>query len=310
MEQGGNGEVPGGVNSFWLELLGSEVRFREAGGFMTRSVEAGVGDPVILLHGISGHAETWVRNVSVLGQHCRVYALDMLGHGFSAKPAIDYTVEALAEHVVAFLDAVGVPRAHLVGQSLGGWVATWLAVHRPDRVTSLVNVTGAGLHLSADASELTARVGQQVGDATRRALDQPTREKVRARLEWLMHDPSVVTEELVETRFRIYTRPDFAAVAHRLVEAFTAASRPEELLTSERLSRIICPTLVVWTRQNPTMPWQVGEAASEQIPGAVFRLLNAAGHWPQYEKPMEFNQLVGDFLRSQSGDGARVVGAN
>lgn len=252
---------------------------------------------MILLHGITGHAETWARNVLPLSENdYRVHALDMLGHGLTAKPNIDYDVGALAQHVLGFLDAIGAPRAHLVGQSLGGWVACWLAIRHPDRVASLVSVTGAGLELASDGASLTAEVGRKVGDATKKALDSPTREKVRTRLEWLMHDPSVVTDELVETRFCIYTRADFAAVAGHLVDAFTARPQAEDMLTPERLERVTCPTLVLWTRQNPTMPWQVGEAASRMIPGASFALIEDAGHWPQYEKPAEFNRLVGGFL--------------
>ncbi|MFC7655377.1 alpha/beta fold hydrolase [Pseudonocardia benzenivorans] len=295
-------DAPGVVTrSFWLDLLGAEVRFRDANGHCTRSIEAGTGEPVVLLHGISGHAETWVRNVGPLAQDFRVHSLDMLGHGFTAKPAIDYSIQVLADHVLGFLDAIGARRAHLVGQSLGGWVAAWLAVHHPDRVASFVSVTGAGLELTEDGADLTARVGRKVGDATRRALAEPTREKVRTRLEWLVHDPAVVTDELVETRFRIQTQADFAAVAGRLVDAFTAAPRPQEVLTADLLRQISSPTLILWTRQNPTMPWEVGRKAAEIIPGAAWYLMEDAGHWPQFEKPDEFLDVVGGFLRSVSG---------
>ncbi|GAB3364607.1 alpha/beta fold hydrolase [Modestobacter lapidis] len=292
------GTTPPQGNSFWVDLLGTEVRYRQAGPYRTRSVEAGTGEPVVLLHGISGHAETWVRNVAILGRDFRVHAIDMLGHGFTDKPQIEYSIRALAQHVLGFLDEIGAPRAHLVGQSLGGWVAAFLAVHHPERVASLVSVTGAGLQLDADGAALTEQVGQKVAAATTKALDTPTREKVRARLEWLVHDPSVVTDELVETRYRIYTRPDFAAIAGDMVAGFTARVRPEEMLTAERLATISCPTLVLWTRQNPTMPWPVGEAASRIIPDAAFHLMEDAGHWPQFEKPSEFQAVVGGFLRS------------
>jgi 2-hydroxy-6-oxo-6-(2'-carboxyphenyl)-hexa-2,4-dienoate hydrolase len=293
------------ADSFWVDLLGTEIRFRQAGPYRTRSVEAGTGEPMVLLHGVSGHAETWVRNVAVLGRGFRVHAIDMLGHGFTDKPAIDYSIAALGEHVLGFLDEIGAPRAHLVGQSLGGWVAGWLAVHHPDRVASLVSVTGAGLQLDEAGAALTAKVGQQVAAATNRALAAPSRESVRTRLEWLVHDPAVVTDELVETRYRIYTRPDFAAIAGDLVAGFTSRARPAEMLTAERLATIGCPTLVLWTRQNPTMPWQVGEAASRIIPGAAFHLMEDAGHWPQFEKPAEFHTVVGEFLHSvTAGDAA------
>jgi 2-hydroxy-6-oxo-6-(2'-carboxyphenyl)-hexa-2,4-dienoate hydrolase len=304
------GTTPPQVDSFWVDLLGTEVRYRQAGPYRTRSVEAGAGEPLLLLHGISGHAETWVRNVAVLGRDFRVHAVDMLGHGFTDKPEIEYSIRALAEHVLGFLDEIGASRAHLVGQSLGGWVAAWLAVHHPKRVASLVSVTGAGLQVDADGAALSEKVGRQVAAATTKALDTPTREKVRTRLEWLMHEPSVVTDELVETRYRIYTRPDFATIAGDLVAGFTSRVRPEEALTADRLATISCPTLVLWTRQNPTMPWQVGEAASRIVPGATFHLMEDAGHWPQFEKPAEFHAVVGGFLRSVTGGhtGARTVG--
>ncbi|GAB4079100.1 alpha/beta fold hydrolase [Modestobacter muralis] len=302
-----------GENSFWVDLLGTEVRYRQSGPHRTRSVEAGDGEPVLLLHGISGHAETWVRNVAVLGRDFRVHAIDMLGHGFTDKPRIEYSIRALADHVLGFLDEIGASRAHLVGQSLGGWVAAYLAAYHPERVASLVSVTGAGLQVDPDGAALSEKVGQQVAAATIKALDAPTREKVRTRLEWLMHDPSVVTEELVETRYRIYTRPEFAAIAGDLVAGLTSRVRPEESLTAERLATISCPTLVLWTRQNPTMPWQVGEAASRIVPGATFYLMEDAGHWPQFEKPAEFHAIVGEFLRSvtaRHGDARRAGDGN
>lgn len=285
-------------NSFWVELLGTEVRYRQVGAYRTRSIEEGAGEPVVLLHGLSGHAETWVRNVAVLGREFRVHAIDMLGHGFTDKPQIEYSIRALADHVLGFLDEIDASRAHLVGQSLGGWVAAILAIHHPDRVASLISVTGAGLQVDADGPVLTEQVGQKVAAATTKALDTPTREKVRTRLEWLVHDPAVVTDELVETRYRIYTRPDFAAIAGDMVAVFTSRARPEEMLTAERLATINCPTLVLWTRQNPTMPWPVGEAASRIIPDAAFHLMEDAGHWPQFEKSAEFHAVVGAFLRS------------
>lgn len=284
------------TESFWVQALSAEVRHHDAAGATTRCIEAGSGPPVILLHGLSGHAETWIRNVGVLAERFHVYAIDMLGHGFTAKPPIDYSVGVLAEHVLDFMDAVGLARASMVGQSLGGWVAGWLAVHHPERVTSLVSATGAGLQITDDGEQLTKDVGAKVATATTKALDAPTRDKVRARLEWLMHDPSTVTDELVETRYRIYSAPDFVQAAPRLVSGLTGPLPAGDMLTADSLAKITCPTLVLWTRHNPTMPWEVGEAASKIIPGARFYLMEDAGHWPQFERPGEFHDVVVPFL--------------
>lgn len=296
-------ETTGTHGSFWIELFGAEVRYRQAGDYRTRSIESGDGEPVILLHGISGHAETWTRAVVPLAEAAGMWlhALDMLGHGLTDKPLTQYSIDLLARHVLAFMDAIGAARAHVIGQSLGGWVAGWLASRYPDRVASLVSVTGAGLHVTDDAAEQTAKVTANVASATKKALHNPTRDGVRTRLEWLMHDKAVVTDELVETRYLIYTRPDFQAVAGRLVDAFASGPVMDSQLTPQRLAAISCPSLVLWTRQNPTMPWQVGIKAAELIPGASWYLMEDAGHWPQFEKPEEFNDVVGKFLSSVSG---------
>ena len=283
--------------SFWVEAMGAETRFTDVGGHRTRSVVAGQGALVILLHGITGHAETWIRNIISLSAHHQVHALDMLGHGLTAKPDISYSIASLGEHVLAYMDAIGAPSAIIVGQSLGGWVGGWIAVNQPDRVRGYACVTGAGLEVSADAAALTQKIGAKVASATASATSTPTRQSVRARLEWLMHDASVVTDELVEARYKIYADPAFTAISDRMVGELTGAGGGAWTLTRERLAAIACPALVLWTRQNPTMPWDVGHEASRIIPGASWYLMEDAGHWPQFEKPAEFNGVLLDFLR-------------
>lgn len=294
--------------SFWIDAMGAEVRFSDAGGYRTRSIVAGRGTPVILLHGITGHAETWIRNVTAFPSDFEVHAIDMLGHGLTEKADIEYSTAALGEHVVAYMSAQGIGSAYLVGQSLGGWVAGWIAVNHPARVLGYVCVTGAGLEVGDDAAELTRKIGAKVGSATAKATEAPTRESVRTRLEWLMHDKSVVTDELVETRYRIYSDADFMALSGGMVGQLTGAGGNAWTLTRERLARIACPALVLWTRQNPTMPWEVGQEASRVIPGAQWYLMEDAGHWPQFEKPEEFNRVVFAFLKAAES-ARRVAGA-
>ncbi len=289
------------TSTFWVDALDAQVRRLLINGHSTRWIEAGDGPPLILLHGLSGHAETWIRNLAPLSAAYHVYALDMLGHGLSAKPEIDYSVKVLARHILDFMDTLGLERASFIGQSLGGWVAAWIAIEHPGRVTSFVNATGAGLQLTDDGEEMTRKIGAKVRDATNKALAAPTRDSVRERLEWLMYDKSLVTDELVEVRYRMYTAPDFALIAPRIIDAVTASVDFDEMLTRENLARIVCPTLVLWTRHNPTMQWDVGKQASETITGATFYLMEDAGHWPQFEKPDEFHAVVMPFLRAASG---------
>ncbi len=286
--------------SLWTDALGAEVRFHQAGPWRTRALEAGDGDEhVVLIGGITGHVEGWARNVVPLAeQGLHVHAIDLVGHGFTDKPLdVSYTAPLFTEHVIAFLDALGIERAHLVGQSLGGWVSLHTAKTRPERVGKLVHVTGAGILLDDEARAAESKaVGDQVRTVTQKALEEPTREKVRARLEWLMADPATVTDELVESRYRIYTLPDSRAAMPKLVaEAPGEANRPY-LLTEADLGAIEHETLVLWSDKNPTTPAEVGRRAAEILPNGSFDLIDDAGHWPMFEQPEAFNRIVGAFL--------------
>ncbi|MFF5259858.1 alpha/beta fold hydrolase [Actinomadura viridis] len=285
--------------SFWTDSLGAETRFRDAGGWRTRSIEAGDGEPVILMGGLTGHAEAFLRNVVPLAERgLRVYAIDALGHGLTARPTdVTYHAPVFTEHLLRFLDAIGAERAHLVGQSLGGWTAFHTALRHPDRVGRLVSVTGAGLLLSDEgrAGE-SERVHAQVKAVTAKAASAPTRESVRARLEWLMVDPSVVTDELVECRYRYYTLPGTEKALAKLVAEQPGEGNRAYMLREDDLARIEHETLIVWTDHNPTTPAEVGRRASEIMPNAAFDMITGAGHWPMFEQPDAFNRVVGNFL--------------
>lgn len=286
--------------SLWTDALGAEVRFHQAGPWRTRALEAGTGDHhVLLLSGITGHVEGWTRNVVPLAERgLRVHAIDSLGHGYTDKPAdVDYVAPTFVEHVIAYMDAAGIERADVVGQSLGGWIALYLAKTHPERVGKLVHVTGAGILLDDEArAQEAAKVGSTVSSVTQKALDTPTRETVRKRLEWLMHRPETVTDELVETRFRIYSLPDSRETMPKVVaQAPGDANRPY-MLTETDLAALPHETLILWSDHNPTTPPEVGRRASEIMPNAEFDMIHDAGHWPMFEQPEDFNRVVGDFL--------------
>lgn len=285
--------------SFWTDSLGAEVRFRDAAGWRTRSIEAGDGDAVILMGGLTGHAEAFLRNIVPLSERgLRVFAIDALGHGLTARPTdITYHAPIFTEHLLGFLDAIGAERAHLVGQSLGGWTALFTALKHPDRVGKVISVTGAGLLLSDEKSlDESKRVHAQVKTVTAKAATAPTRESVRARLEWLMADPATVTDELVECRYRYYTLPGAEDALAKLVAEQPGEENRAHMLGEADLVRIGNETLIVWTDHNPTTPAEVGRRAAQIMPHAHFDMITGAGHWPMFEQPGQFNRIVGDFL--------------
>jgi alpha-beta hydrolase superfamily lysophospholipase len=116
----------------WMELLGCEYRlgFANAGGLRTRYLEAGFGhrEALIFLHGSGGYLEAYLRNIAAHAAHYRVFAIDMIGHGYTDKPDHPYEPAHYVQHLTAFMDAMGLERAHLSGESLGGWVAERMAM--------------------------------------------------------------------------------------------------------------------------------------------------------------------------------------
>jgi 2-hydroxy-6-oxonona-2,4-dienedioate hydrolase/2-hydroxy-6-oxo-6-(2'-carboxyphenyl)-hexa-2,4-dienoate hydrolase len=286
--------------TFWTEALGASVRYYNAGGVRTRVIEAGEdGPPVVMMHGLSGHAESFVRNVvPIAAAGYRVYAVDAIGHGFSAKPAeVTYHSPVFERHLLDLLDAVGADRAHLIGQSLGAWTSWRVALAHPERVRSLVSATGAGILLSDEASKKQSQeIHKRVGSVTARALEEPTRERVRTRLEWLMASPERVTDELVETRYRIFNLPDSRDVMGKVSAEQTSEANRVNLITEADLARTTVPVLLLWTDKNPTVPASIAQRAAELVPGARFELVEDAGHWPQFEQPDAFHSIVLDFL--------------
>ena len=198
--------------SLWLNALGASVRFHDVNGVRTRCLEAGEGQAVLLLHGIGGHVEAFAKNVVPLAQRYRVIAVDMLGHGMTDKPDGDYMPPDYAAHILALMDTLGIARAHIVGESLGSWVAYWMIQAAPSRVLSWTCCVGAGLQVdgfdnlrSPGVAELRKRSSQ--------ASAAPTRDSIRARLEWLFHEPGrFVSDELVETRLRFWSNPDMLRI--------------------------------------------------------------------------------------------------
>lgn len=285
------------TSTAWIAMLGGEVRYYMAGGIRTRCLEAGSGEPLILLHGMGGHAEAYIKNIIPLSERFHVYAIDMIGHGFTDKPEIDYSITDFMNHVRQFMDAIGVKKAHIQGESLGGWISAWLAIESPEKVNRLVLNTAAGLKITEQPPDAEAEAIARLRRLTSEAITNPTRESVKRRLEWLFLDPKKsVTDELVEIRYRIYSQPETQRAMQKIVNQMTGEARQKYMLTPDRLKQIKAKTLILWTRHNPTTPWQVAEQAHKLIPGSGFHVIDDCGHWPQWENPDEFNSILIDFL--------------
>lgn len=285
--------------TMWTDVAGLGYRqcYYQAGPIRTRVIEAGTGEPFIFLHGTGGHAESFLRNLSSHAQFFRVLLVDMVGHGYSEAPDVEYSMETLVQHLADFVDTLGCGKVMIGGGSLGGMVAAWYAIRYPHRVKRLTLVT-ALLMTRDDEGKAQLR---DAHERSRRTTDEVSREAVRSRLGWLMHEPSKsVTEELVEVRYRIYKQEGRAAIIRRISDlAFGGVvddSWAAKWSSPEHMRGIQCPTLVVWSRHNPGLTAERAAKGMAYIPNARMVVLENSGHWPQWEEPEAFDRAHIPFL--------------
>lgn len=275
------------------ECLGSvphRVRMVSAGGWRTRVLEAGRGDrTVVLMAGTGGHLEAFARNIAPLADRFRVVAYDYPGHGYSDLTDRDLELTDYVAHLEALLDQLDIARADLMGESLGGWIAVKFAVAHPHRTGRLVLNTPGGTMARPEVMERIRSLSQA-------AAEDPTEERIRARLSWLMADPVHVTDELVGLRRAIYRRSGFAASMRHVLCLQDPDVRARNQITAADLAGISQPTLVVWTSEDPSGPASAGTNLAAALPHGRFALIQEAGHWPQWEQSARYNELVLGFL--------------
>lgn len=284
--------------SIWTHLLGAQVRFL-GNKFSTRVIEYGEGEPIILIHGNGGHAEAYARNIKRLGDAgYRVMAIDLVWHGLSSKPEWrPDMVPYYAEQVIDLLDSEGIERAHMEGESLGGWVALWIALNHPDRLDKLILNTSAGIRFSSSSDDEHRENFAALRERSIAAFTSPTRETIRKRVEWLVLDPADASEEIVDIRYAIYNDPTTQQRLLMIAEnSFGYGSGQQYSIDEAQLSEITHDTLVLWSSDNPGHGPDVGKKIATAIPGAKLHIVNQAGHWPQWEKPEDHDAAVLSFL--------------
>lgn len=284
------------MNPFWVELLHASV-YVLRGKYRTRVIEAGEGVPLLLLHGTGGNAESYVRNIAPLARHFRVIAIDFLWHGRSQTEGFDPEVlPALVDQVRDVLDTLKIERAHVEGQSMGGWVAMLFAAAHPARLRKLVITAPMGYrpdtgYVEPDPTPLR--------ESNLAVLDDPNYDNVRARLARIVFDPSVVDEESVLVRQAFYRDPAVNAVQRRLMTHYLGGAEPRRHVVTDAVARrIAAPTLVYWGERN-FVPPSVGQHLARTIPNARFFCSPATGHWAQFENFEAHNREVQRFLQEK-----------
>jgi len=280
--------------SLWQDLRATSFSqgWFDARGLRTRYLRSGERGPppLVLLHGVGGHAEAYARNLAAHGRLFDTWSIDMIGHGWSDKPDHPYEIAHYVDHLLRFMDAQGWERAHVSGESLGGWVAARLAADHPDRVERVVLNTAGG-------SRAEPAVMARIKALSTRAAEDPSWDFIEARVAWLMKDPADATPDLVACRQAIYSQPGFARAMANAMVLQDMEVRTRNLILPQDYARIEAPTLVLWTSDDPTADVTEGRRIAEMIPGSTFVVMDDCGHWPQWEDTPTFDRLHLNFLR-------------
>ena len=188
----------------WVALSSTPhaISYVQVGPWRTRVLQAGPeqAEALVLMPGTGGHLEAYAHNIAAFAGRYRVIAYDYPGHGYTTHATADLELPDYVGHLAGLMDALSTGTAHLIGESLGGWVAVKFAAAHPDRTGKLVLDTPGGTMARPEVMERIRSLSQA-------AADDPTPERIRTRLEWLMADPATVTDELVAIRQAIYARP-------------------------------------------------------------------------------------------------------
>lgn len=258
-----------------------------AGPIDTFYLEAGSGDPVVLLHGsgpgVSGWAN-WQHTIPGLAEHFRVIAPDTVGYGATSRPGdIVYSLRTWSDHILGLLDVLELDRVSLVGNSLGGRMALDLAERHPERISRMVLMGSPG-------------VGMTVTDGLKalRAYE-PSLENMRALLlDYFAVNPSIITDELVRIRYEASLE---TFDAYRAMFLDPRHKGNELGITEEQVRSIRTPSLLIHGREDKVVPPEVSWTMLHLLQDADLHVFARCGHWTQIERAAEFNELVADFLR-------------
>lgn len=274
-------------HSHFVEVDGVRVHYQEAG---QRSAP-----PLVLIHGFTSSTLVWSKVFLRLAEAgFRVIAPDLVGHGYSGKPRHgEYTIAAQARYITRLLDRLGIGSATIVGSSYGGAVAAICALDYPERVKSLILVGAVNNNEPLNFTLMKIFGSRLVGDVVTPLL-VGSRRLLRLRMKRVYDRHSWVLDE---------RRVDARHLPLRTAGAHRAILRTVRRWDAERISRdahlITQPTLLIWGDGDPEVPLRDGEYLNREIEGSRLIVFRNCGHLPHEEYPIEFTEVVADFLGQQ-----------
>jgi pimeloyl-ACP methyl ester carboxylesterase len=264
--------------------------FIDVEGHSTHFIEKGAGSPVILIHGFFYDTFMWHNNIDTLARRFKVYAIDLWGFGYSTREHLDYGYPLYARQLLGFMDALGIQKASLIGQSMGGGTILHFAQTHRDRLDKVILVDGAGLpnplNLMGQIANLPL-VGELMFN-----LPGSWMRKLVLRQNFI-HDPAYITDAYFEQMTRFHQIKGTTTVGMTILRKQFFDTLQDEIRAYGQMD---VPTLIVWGKEDRSVPVDRGEAMHRILRGSRLEIIDHTGHCPNDEGSAVFNRLACDFL--------------
>jgi pimeloyl-ACP methyl ester carboxylesterase len=282
--------------SEWLDIdWAAHQKWVQVAGRPVNVIDMGEGDAIVFIHGLSGAWVNWLENLPHFARDHRVIAMDLPGFGHSPMPAERISISGYGRIVDELLDALGIDRAVVVGNSMGGFIGAEVAIAFGTRVDRLVLVSAAGISIEHQRNERVLRYLERLDDvlilsggwmATRSAGLAKRKRARRQIMRLVAHRAQDLPAPLIAEQVMGSGKPGFVPALDALTD----------YPIRDRLSEIRCPVLVVWGEEDRLVPVRDAYIFGELIPSSRVVVWPETGHVAMLERPAAFNALVDEFL--------------
>jgi 4,5:9,10-diseco-3-hydroxy-5,9,17-trioxoandrosta-1(10),2-diene-4-oate hydrolase len=271
----------------YISVAGHKIRF----------LEKGKGPPLVLLHGMGGSLEWWEYNLDAFSRKYRTIAFDFPGFGYSTKSGLSFSKNSASDFMISFLDAFNIPKASLIGNSMGGLIAFLTAANQPERTDKLILVDTVGFEIKLS---ILLRLGT-VFPLGELALSVRNHLIARIFMNRMFYDSQKVPDQLIPTVLEIFDMPETRKACLRILRSgvdLKGLKKEICLRVRDRAGSLPHKTLIIWGANDKVAPLNQAYVGKNLIKDSQLHVFDKCGHLPQVEWPEEFNHLVLEFLGS------------
>jgi len=267
------------LDDCWITVDGVKIRYLEAGDKKD--------NPILFIHGLGSASDRWMMIPETLSSHFHSIAMDLPGFGKSDKPAtLDYTIDQFRDMILSFLKEISIDsKITLIGHSLGGYIASEIAIQNPNQVKNLILIDSSGM-----LTKPTPILEEYLSAAM-----NPTKNNVRKAFEKMVADPQRIPDQLVDGFIKRIQMPNAKYSFQATLE--NSATTQIGLDRMQKISNL--PTLIIWGLHDKVIPLSHSKFFKENIEGSMLEIVDDAGHAPFAEKPKEVTEILKNFLLSK-----------